>query len=278
MRCGSLASSGRPVAVRDPAITQLLLPPARAVTSSHSRPGGRAGESRTAAASGRSEGTDVEAGPSSVPRLDNRRGARGQRPHQRVGGRRANCAAQQTPDQLAAAILGKPPRHQARDRQRVDRRPGFGRQPQELKFRGAAPAAHAAIRRIHAVGVPLSAVRTDRCGSLPLCRGSSPQSQRQESLVGADRGRTEDSDKPSARRPPVDLHLPRPFAARGDSRPPSRRRRDRGHKGAVSPKRSKRISTALSGRAGQLAVERRHGATEQQPQRRDGQRQGSERQ
>jgi hypothetical protein len=39
-RWGSFASSGRPVAERVGAITQLLLPPARVVTSSHSRPGG----------------------------------------------------------------------------------------------------------------------------------------------------------------------------------------------------------------------------------------------
>ncbi len=47
-RCGSLASNGRPVFVRDPAITQLLLSPARAVRSSHSSPGGMAGVSSRA--------------------------------------------------------------------------------------------------------------------------------------------------------------------------------------------------------------------------------------
>src|SRR5215216_4449418 len=39
-RCGSLASSGRPVLVRVPDTTQLLLPAGRAARSNHSRPGG----------------------------------------------------------------------------------------------------------------------------------------------------------------------------------------------------------------------------------------------
>ena len=40
-RCGSLASSGRPLAVRLPAITQLLLLPRLAIGCSHSRPAGQ---------------------------------------------------------------------------------------------------------------------------------------------------------------------------------------------------------------------------------------------
>ena len=40
-RCGSLASSGRPLAVRRPAMTQLFEPPRRALGRSHSSPAGQ---------------------------------------------------------------------------------------------------------------------------------------------------------------------------------------------------------------------------------------------
>ncbi len=52
-RCGSLASNGRPVALRVGAMTQLLLPPARAPTPSQPRPGGKGGSSSAREANGR---------------------------------------------------------------------------------------------------------------------------------------------------------------------------------------------------------------------------------
>ena len=213
-RCGSLASSGRPVAVRMPDSTQLLLPPARAVMSSHSRPGGSGGVSSRALAeaSGRC-GHGRDGGRAMAHRVEDRGRARRKAAEQQVGFGAPTRARQPAANQLAAPVLREAPGQQPRDGQGVHRRPRLRRQPEQEEFRRPPPAPHRRDRRVDARRIVFHPAADVWCGSLPLPCGSPPQSHCQESFVGPHRDRAEHLGQPPASGAPVDFHLPQPFPA-----------------------------------------------------------------
>ena len=217
-RCGSLASSGRPVALRVGATTQLLLPPARAPTSSQARPAGNGGSSTRAATTCATAGSGPRVRrvrPGRRTRsaaLDNGRGAGWPLAHQAAGFRGANGRRQPSADELTPSVLGKAPRHQAGHRERVDRRPRLRRNPKGKKFRWAPPAAHLGDGGIHAAAVLLESVAHQRRRGLPLLAGRTAQPQADEPLVHANRRRAEHFGEPAAGGAAIELHLPEPFA------------------------------------------------------------------
>ena len=132
--------------------------------------------------------------------------------HQAAGFRGANGRRQPSADQLTPTVLGKAPRHQAGYRERVDRRPGFRRDPEGKKFRWASPAAHLGDGGIHAAAVLLESVAHQRRRCLPFLAGRTAQPQADEPLVHANRRRAEHFGEPAAGGAAVELHLPEPFA------------------------------------------------------------------
>ena len=216
-RCGSLASNGRPVFVREPAITQLLLSPARAVRSSHSRPGGIAGVSSRAlrpirSVAAHSTGAAVAAcgAGAAASRIAGR--ARRHRPHEQVGLRRSDRAREPPAHELAAAVLGQAPGQQPADRQRVHGGPRLGGHTEQQELRRPLPSAHCRRRGVDSGRVVLERAANLGCGSLPLRCGSTPQSKPEKTAIGGQRRRTEHLRQAAPGRAPVDLHLPQALA------------------------------------------------------------------
>ena len=279
-RWGSLASSGRPVAVRMPDSTQLLLPPARAVMSSHSRPGGSGGVSRRALAeaSGRSEARPGTAG-APWPIASRIAGASGGRPPSSRFASAAPTARVSRPRTSSPRRFSA--RRQASSRamdKRVDRRPRLRRQPEQEEFRRPPPAPHRRDCRVDARRIVFHPAADVWCGSLPLRCGSAPQSHCQESFVGPHRDRAEHLGQPPASGAPVDFHLPQPFPAmqeaEGGPRVIGIARVNVGHR--------LRVEEDLHGRGqprqAKLPFERRHGSAEDEPAGRHGRQEQRQRQ
>ncbi len=224
-RWGSLASRGRPVALRvAAATTQLLLPPARAPTSSHPRPGGNGGSS---SARGPRAG---------APRRDRAPSALGGRPmlmpsRRRPRLRRSSArrpATRPSADSLRRRRLppvsrprtSSPHRFSAR---RHDSRRATVKESTGVHGSGSIPSArNSGGRRQRPIAATaaftprqyrLERGAHQRRRGLPFLVGGTAQPQADESLVDAEGGRPEDLGEPSARRASIELHLPEPFAA-----------------------------------------------------------------
>ena len=263
-----------------PDSTQLLLPPARAVMSSHSRPGGSGGVSSRALAeaSGQIRGTAGDGWRAMAHRVEDRGRVRRKAAEQQVGFGGADGARQPAANQLAAPVLREAPGQQPRDGQGVHRRPRLRRQPEQEEFRRPPPAPHRRDCRVDARRIVFQPAADVWCGSLPLPCGSPPQSHCQESFVGPHRDRAEHLGQPPASGAPVDFHLPQPFPAvqeaEGGPRVIGIARVNMGH--------GLRVEEDLHGRGqprqAKLPFERRHGSAEDEPAGRHGRQEQRQRQ